>query len=53
MSPIDELVPLLKKLRLSGVLDTLALRKDQAVSDSLSHEEFLLHLVTDEVERRD
>jgi DNA replication protein DnaC len=53
MSPIDELVPTLKKLRLSGVLDTLELRRDQAVEDSLSYEEFLLRLVTDEVERRD
>ncbi|MCP4446739.1 MAG: ATP-binding protein [Myxococcales bacterium] len=53
MSPIDELVPLLKKLRLSGALDSLELRKDQAVEDSLSYEEFFLRLVTDEVERRD
>lgn len=53
MSPIDELVPLFKKLRLSGVLDTLSLRKDQAIEDSLSYEEFLLRIVTDEVERRD
>lgn len=53
MSPIDELVPALKKLRLSGVLDTLELRRDQAVEDSLSYDEFLLRLVTDEIERRD
>lgn len=53
MSPIDELVPLLKKLRLSGVLDTLELRKEQAAEDNLSYEEFLLRLVSDEVERRD
>ena len=53
MSPIDELVPLLKKLRLSGVLQSLELRTKQAVEDSLAHEEFLLRLLTDEVERRD
>jgi len=53
MSPIDELVPLLRKLRLSGVLDTLELRRNQAVEDSLSYDEFLVRLVTDEVERRD
>lgn len=53
MSPIDELVPMLKKLRLSGVLDTLDLRKEQAVGDGLAYEEFLLRLMTDEVERRD
>lgn len=53
MSPIDELVPLLKKLRLSGILHTLELRTKQAVEDNLAHEEFLLRLVSDEVERRD
>lgn len=53
MSPIDELIPMLKKLRLSGVLQTLELRTKQAVDDNLSHAEFLLRLLTDEVERRD
>jgi len=53
MSPIDELVPLLKKLRLSGILVTLELRTIQAVDDNLAHEEFLLRLLTDEVERRE
>ncbi len=53
MSPTDELVPVLKKLRLSGVLQTLELRVRQAVDDDLSHVEFLLRLLTDEVERRE
>ncbi len=53
MHPTDELVPLLKKLRLSGVLQTLELRTRQAADDDLSHPEFLLRLLTDEVERRD
>lgn len=53
MSPTDQLVPLLKKLRLSGLLDTLELRTEQAVDDRLSHPEFLLRLMADEVERRD
>lgn len=53
MSPIDELVPLLKKLRLSGILQTLELRTIQAVEDNLAHSEFLLRLLTDEVERRE
>lgn len=52
MSPIDELVPILKKLRLSGVLQTLELRTGQSVEDDLSYPEFLLRLLTDEVERR-
>jgi len=53
VSVIDELVPLLKKLRLSGVLQSLALRLREASDDNLTHEEFLFRLVKDEVERRD
>jgi len=53
MSPIDALIPVLKKLRLSGVLQTLDLRTRQAVDENLSHPEFLLRLLTDEVERRE
>jgi DNA replication protein DnaC len=53
MSPTDDLVPLLKKLRLSGVLQSLELRTRQAVEDNLSHGEFLYRLLADEVERRD
>lgn len=53
MSPIDELVPLLKRLRLSGILHTLELRTAQAIDDNLAHSEFLLRLLTDEIERRD
>jgi DNA replication protein DnaC len=49
----DELVPVLKKLRLSGVLNTLDLRTREAVATDLSHTEFLFRLCTDEVERRD
>ena len=52
MHPIDELPPILKKLRLSGVLQSLDLRLRQAVDDDLSHAEFLLRLLTDEVDRR-
>lgn len=53
MHPTDELIPVLKKLRLSGVLNTLELRTRQAVDDDLSHSEFLYRLLNDEVERRD
>jgi DNA replication protein DnaC len=53
MSPIDDLIPMLKKLRLSGVLQSLELRSKQAVDDDLAHSEFLLRLLADEVERRD
>lgn len=53
MSTTDDLIPLLKKLRLSGVLQSLELRTRQAVDDDLSHGEFLFRLLSDEVERRD
>lgn len=53
MSPTDDLIPILKKLRLSGVLQSLDLRMRQAVEDNLAHSEFLLRLFTDELERRD
>jgi hypothetical protein len=53
MSPTDEIVPILKKLRLSGVLQTLELRTRQAVEDNLAHSEFLYRVLLDEVERRD
>lgn len=53
MAITDELTPILKKLRLSGVLQSLDLRTRQAVEDSLSHTEFLYRLCADEVERRD
>ena len=53
MSVSDELVPILMKLRLSGVLQTLDLRTKEAVDASLSHSEFLFRLCSDEVERRE
>ena len=53
MSPIDDLVPILKKLKLSGVLQSLELRVRQTVEDDVHPAEFLLRLLTDEVERRD
>ena len=49
----DELIPVLKKLRLSGVLQTLDLRTKEAVDDNLGHEDFLFRLCTDELERRE
>lgn len=53
MSATDDLIPLLKKLRLSGVLQSLELRTRQAADDDLSHGEFLFRLLSDEAERRD
>jgi DNA replication protein DnaC len=53
MSIIDDMLPLLKKLRLSGILQSLEVRLRQGVDDNLSHEEFLYRVLCDEVERRD
>ncbi len=53
MSAIDELILLLKRLRMSGVMDSLELRLGEAADDDLSHQEFLYRLFKDEVERRD
>ena len=41
MAGNDELLSILKKLRLSGVLQTLELRAEEAVAHHLSHAEFL------------
>jgi DNA replication protein DnaC len=53
MAPKDEIVPILKKLRLSGFLATLDLRVKEAVDEDLSHGEFLFRLLSDEIARRD
>lgn len=53
MTSTDDLVSVLKKLRLSGVLQTLQLRVQQAVDENLDQKEFLYRLLHDEVERRD
>lgn len=53
MNPIPELMPHLKQLRLSGILDSLEARNRQAIDDQLAYTEFLALLVTDEVARRE
>lgn len=53
MNVMDELVPVLKRLRLSGVLQSLELRSKQAVDDKLSFGEFLYRVLSDEVGRRE
>lgn len=46
------LVPKLKALRLSGILDTLDVRSRQAIDEQWSYGDFLERLLEDEVERR-
>jgi DNA replication protein DnaC len=47
------LLPKLRQLRLSGMLETLEVRSRQAQEQSLHPEEFLALLLDDELERRD
>lgn len=53
MNPIPELSPLLKQLRLSGILDSLEARNRQAVDSHLAYTEFLALLIQDDVARRE
>jgi DNA replication protein DnaC len=53
MPPVDDLVPVLKKLRLSGVLQSLDIRLRQVNDNDISTTEFLYRLLLDEVERRE
>ena len=57
MGPSDPLTgqspQMARRLKLSGVLQTLQLRTKEAVDDSLAHTEFLYRLLHDEVERRE
>ena len=53
MHPMPQLEPLLKLLRLSGILDSLAARNQQAIQSKLAYTDFLGLLLQDEVARRD
>jgi DNA replication protein DnaC len=48
----SQLIPKLKALRLSGILETLDVRNRQAIEEKLAYVEFLERLLEDEVERR-
>lgn len=52
MELMHQIKPLLRSLRLSGVMDTLEIRNQQAISEKISYLDFLAMLVQDEVERR-
>lgn len=53
MNPLPELVPLLKQLRLSGILDSLESRNRQAIEQKLAYTDFLALLIQDEIARRE
>jgi DNA replication protein DnaC len=50
---MPQLSPLLKQLRLSGILDSLEARNKEAVTGKLAYTDFLALLVQDEVARRE
>jgi DNA replication protein DnaC len=53
MNPMPQLQPLLKLLRLSGILDSLEARNRQAIESKLAYTDFLALLIEDEVARRE
>lgn len=53
MTPSPELSPLLKRLRLSGILDSLDRRNREAIENKLPYTDFLALLIGDEVARRE
>lgn len=52
MNPMPELIPMLKQLRLSGILDSLESRNRQAIEEKLSYMDFLATIIQDEIARR-
>jgi len=52
MHPMPEIIPMLKELRLSGVMDSLEDRNRQAIEDKLAYTDFLGLILQDEVARR-
>lgn len=52
MNPMPELAPMLKQLRLSGIMDSIEERNRQAIEGKLSYMDFLATVVTDELARR-
>ncbi len=53
MNPAPELAPMLKRLRFSGILDSLDARNRQAIEKKLPYTEFLALIVQDEIARRE
>jgi DNA replication protein DnaC len=49
----SHLAPHLRRLRLSGILETLEVRTQQAIAEQWGYAEFLARLIQDEAERRE
>jgi DNA replication protein DnaC len=52
MNPMPELIPMLKQLRLSGILDSIEARNRQAIEEKFSYMNFLATIIQDEIARR-
>jgi DNA replication protein DnaC len=52
MNPMPQLMPMLKELRLSGIMDSLEVRNRQAIDEKLTYTDFLAMVIQDEVARR-
>ena len=52
MNPMPELTPMLKHLRLSGILDSLETRNRQAIDEKMAYTDFLGLILQDEIARR-
>jgi DNA replication protein DnaC len=52
MNPMPDLIPMLKQLRLSGIMDSIESRNRQAMEHKMSYMDFLATIITDEVARR-
>ena len=52
MNPMPELTPMLKQLRLSGIMDSIESRNRQAIEKKMSYMDFLATIFTDEIARR-
>ncbi len=52
-TPLPELTPVLKQLRLSGLLDSLETRNREAIEKKLTYPEFLALVIQDEAGRRE
>jgi DNA replication protein DnaC len=53
MEMTHQLIPFLKRLRMSGILDTLEVRNRQAIDQQWTYVEFLARLLEDETQRRE
>ena len=52
MNPMPDLTPMLKQLRLSGIMDSIESRNRQAIENKMTYMDFLATIITNEIARR-